>query len=124
MWLHFDYEPPYEVRFGIFYLCCHWHSKASDFGFLDQYSCYMLKNVVNFLPCIISLDPSLSTLMKLSSFQFLLAKIIELFKDYETVYFYTEYTKRTWEQNQTLVLFGAVMHERKFAIMTLVQWGL
>lgn len=25
---HFDYEPPYEVRFEIFYLCCHWHSKS------------------------------------------------------------------------------------------------
>lgn len=31
--------------------------KVSDFGLLDQYSCFMFKNVENFLSFVIALDP-------------------------------------------------------------------
>lgn len=57
MWLHLimsyhtrsGWEFPICVVIGI--------QKVSDFRFLDQYACYMFKNVVTFLSCVIALDP-------------------------------------------------------------------
>lgn len=49
----------YHTRSGLEFSICVviGIQKVSDFRFLDQCACYMFKNVVTFLSCVIALDP-------------------------------------------------------------------